>query len=720
MAYYRLIDPTGEAATYDPYAAITDPDDPYCFVMVFPNDEEESRIRSEELREARLRIIKKLQEAGLLFSRQKSRDGDELFLKIRAPDSVLLRTAETLELRVALKRNGDHETGFAAFIEKKKNIYEGYQPDGTFKFRTKDKQAIIQHLVEEREVFGGAEIIIGEEIKAGNILQFFPVHSSTREELRNRWVHGWSPSVRGLIAQPLDDIRNYFGAKIALYFAFLGFYTKCLVSPALLGIGLTIAQWIYGDYDQTWIICVYAIYISIWSICFLELWKRENSRYAWRWDVYDYEQEEKARPEFKGELRISPITGKEELWYPEEERRRKIITSACFILFLILGVIAGMVSILILKNNDRYSSLAGVANGVLIPIFNAIYKEIALRLNEWENYRTDTEFEDALIAKVFLFQFCNSYLTLYIISFMKPQAHNFEWIKDMFGECACLDGVDTDENGDCLPEDRSCVNEVSNLLLSIFMIQLVIGNINEFAIPWLMQRRKIAAEELVMKTKGLLDKPMSRAEAESKLEPYSSPFDDYNELIIQFGYITFFASAFPMIGFFALVNNFVEIRSDANKLCRVFQRPEAKSAADIGTWYNIMEIMAFVSVTTNSAFTFYTSAFHYEVKESWGSGSPMWGFFISEHILFALKLLIAFIIPDVPEDVSIAMAQADYEQKMAFKAHTLGADGDAALHKVHVTTLEVERQDFYPSDDENDTAQLLYRYSSLNTPVFVP
>ena len=36
--------------------------------------------------------------------------------------------------------------------------------------------------------------------------------------------------------QPLDTVRDYYGVKIALYFAWLGFYTNLLFPPAVVGI----------------------------------------------------------------------------------------------------------------------------------------------------------------------------------------------------------------------------------------------------------------------------------------------------------------------------------------------------------------------------------------------------------------------------------------------------------------------------------------------------
>jgi hypothetical protein len=61
-------------------------------------------------------------------------------------------------------------------------------------------------------------------------------------------------------------------------------------------------------------------------------------------------------------------------------------------------------------------------------------------------------------------------------------------------------------------------------------------------------------------------------------------FQDYSEMAIQFGYTTMFVAAFPLATVMAFVNNYVEIRVDAWKLCQVCRRPEPRSAEDIGTW----------------------------------------------------------------------------------------------------------------------------------------
>ena len=45
-----------------------------------------------------------------------------------------------------------------------------------------------------------------------------------------------------LVDQPLDDVADYFGEGVALYFAWLQFYTQWLVGPAIAGSLLFILQ----------------------------------------------------------------------------------------------------------------------------------------------------------------------------------------------------------------------------------------------------------------------------------------------------------------------------------------------------------------------------------------------------------------------------------------------------------------------------------------------
>jgi hypothetical protein len=45
---------------------------------------------------------------------------------------------------------------------------------------------------------------------------------------------------------------------------------------------------------------------------------------------------------------------------------------------------------------------------------------VAVRLNDYENHRTDTNYEDNLVSKLFIFQFFNSYSYVTYLAFIKP------------------------------------------------------------------------------------------------------------------------------------------------------------------------------------------------------------------------------------------------------------------------------------------------------------
>ena len=71
---------------------------------------------------------------------------------------------------------------------------------------------------------------------------------------------------------------------------------------------------------------------------------------------------------------------------------------------------------------------------------NVVYGRLAKYFNELENHRTDTQAEDALIQKTFLFQFANSYGALAYIAFIKSMGlspFNAFGLKNHRGE-ACM------------------------------------------------------------------------------------------------------------------------------------------------------------------------------------------------------------------------------------------------------------------------------------------
>lgn len=67
-----------------------------------------------------------------------------------------------------------------------------------------------------------------------------------RTQLRDKWAS----VMRMYSKQPLDEIREYFGVKVALYFAWLGFYTYMLIPASIVGVLAFLYGWMSLKYDK--------------------------------------------------------------------------------------------------------------------------------------------------------------------------------------------------------------------------------------------------------------------------------------------------------------------------------------------------------------------------------------------------------------------------------------------------------------------------------------
>lgn len=80
---------------------------------------------------------------------------------------------------------------------------------------------------------------------------------------------------------------------------------------------------------------------------------------------------------------------------------------------------------------------------------------------------------------------------------------------------------------------------------------------------------------------------------------YDGTFSDHLEMLVQMGYVVLFSAAFPLAGVCALINNIIEIRSDAFKLAYVHQRPFGQRVANIGTWQIALNFLSLTAILVN-------------------------------------------------------------------------------------------------------------------------
>ena len=92
-------------------------------------------------------------------------------------------------------------------------------------------------------------------------------------------------------------------------------------------------------------------------------------------------------------------------------------------------------------------------------------------------------------------------------------------------------------------------------------------------------------------------------------------FEDYSNMSTQFGFMTMFVAAFPLTTLLAFINNYVELRVNAWRLCQICRRPKPRCAEDIGTWYLVFEIISVAAVFVNAGLVSFTGT--YMIKLSW-------------------------------------------------------------------------------------------------------
>ena len=181
-------------------------------------------------------------------------------------------------------------------------------------------------------------------------------------------------------------------------------------------------------------------------------------------------------------------------------------------------------------------------------------------ITEWENHKTQANFDNFIIFKLFAFKFVNSFISLFYLAYLQ---NSFE-----------RTGYTNDE----------IINTLGIQLIMLFASCIVFQNLNELLGK--RGRKKLLAlvcrsssRTAFFKNKKLL----SPAELECELQEYEGTLYDSCEIVIHYGYVTLFVVAFPILPFVALVTAIVEVRLDGFKLLNFRRRPIPYSAPGLGT-----------------------------------------------------------------------------------------------------------------------------------------
>ncbi|NXS89585.1 ANO9 protein, partial [Erpornis zantholeuca] len=485
----------------------------------------------------------------------------------------------------------------------------------------------------------------------------FPLHK--KEEVRETLMEKWARCGLTFKEQPINEIREYFGEKVALYFTWLGWYTYLLTFAALAGVvtlvtGITVfgssqvskeicdasttfmcplcdqncSFWVLSDtctyakvthaFDNEATV-LFAMFMAAWATVFLELWKRKRASVVTRWNLYGWDEDEE---ELALQL-INNLQHKPRQYQHSYFRSTIILILALLLLMAMIGIAHMLViyravamallaqsEVALLSNNANIVAVitGAVLHYITIVIMTKVNRRVALFLCNLEEPRTLCQQENSFAVKLFIFQFFTHFSSLIYVAFFLGR------INGRPGEYVRIAGRWRLE--ECHPS--GCITDLFIQMAIIMVLKQTISNIIEYLSPLiarLLRRRRKRPKKRSM----MLEEEEEEAEHPCKrqwLNNYElnevnvfSLLNEYLEMAIQYSFTTIFVAAFPLAPLLALLNNIVEIHTDAKKMMRLYRRMVPRRANDIGIWLQVLEAIGILAVIGNGLVIAITSDF---------------------------------------------------------------------------------------------------------------
>ncbi|XP_061107798.1 anoctamin-6-like [Conger conger] len=673
------------------------------FVLVYEEEKEQSEKPIFQKHRRRREFYEdSLMDMGLELEATRSvSDGKTVFVKVHLPWEVLCSYAEVLHIKLPLQPNDlsapppahscltkhfhpsadliPAETEyFTAPFERSRLGSFCIRDRGLFfspSVRTRMAQYILSRASYElrgkQSKFGINKLLDSGVYKAAYPLHDCKFHEKAQDErcpserflLYKEWAH----PMNFYKTQPLDLIRKYYGEKIGIYFAWLGFYTSMLILASVAGLGC----FIYGYRSQetsTWskevcdpliggriVMCpqcdrecsywrlnstcesskklcifdnygtlVYAVFMAVWVTLFLEFWKRYQAKLEYEWDTEEFlEQEEQARPEYEAKCiheHINPVTKeKERVPYTKCERSLRLSCGIGTVVFWVLLIVASVVGVIVYRLAAFFTFSARmrqdlraleplreyVSPQMATSITASIISFIAIMLLNLAYVRVAIWITDFELPRTKT-EYENSLtLKMFLFQFVNFYSSCF-YIAFFKGKVVGHPGEPVYWLGRYRNEEcdpGGCLIELTTQLTVIMGGKAIWNNIQEVLLPWV--------KNMILRyyKSAASEEAIPRWEQDYRLQPVGKLclFYEYLEMVIQFGFVTLFVASFPLAPLLALLNNLFELRVDAWKITTQFRRIVPEKAQDIGAWQPILQGVAILAVATNATIIAFTS-----------------------------------------------------------------------------------------------------------------
>jgi len=375
----------------------------------------------------------------------------------------------------------------------------------------------------------------------------------------------------------------------------------------------------------------YGMLASLWTIVFVEYWKHQELDLAVRWGVNGVSRIQQKRREFVHEKETTdPITGETMQVFPATKRLQRQLLQIPFAIAaaLALGSLIAFafgieVFITEVYNGPLKSVLAFLPTGILttvMPLLTGIFTNIATQLNNMENYDTDAAYQNALTQKIFVLNFITSYLGIFLTAFVYvPFGKIIVPYLDIFS-VAVRPFAENEKQMQAPTPSAFHINpdRLRKQVIYFVVTAQVVNFAMEVIVPYVkrqgfMKYKQIQSERAAKKG-GAAPNPaendipeesafLQRVRKEATLDVYDVT-NDLREMVVQFGYLALFSVVWPITGVSFLINNWIELRADAVKICVEMQRPTPFRRDTIGPWLDSLSFLSWLGSITTAALVY--------------------------------------------------------------------------------------------------------------------
>ncbi|GMF19732.1 unnamed protein product [Phytophthora fragariaefolia] len=516
--------------------------------------------------------------------------------------------------------------------------------------RTVDCIRITRHIID-------SEFDTSALHSCGLVSSLHCLHSASRFDFNSRgalastWIAFWRPkhlpgefwpvdhpilNFIGRFApfrQPLQDVRDYCGEKIAFYFAWIAFYAKMLALPAFTAAVVIVCSgqhsvvaglWIFfssphsshtgdGDISEGFdkigatlssTELVLGLVAIVWGFVLAKTWERRSVWYQLQWgvatsvSVCDFDS-------FRftsNHIVVQKPSICSELTFLQHQL-------GSWFCVLILGSANLMVVLLLLLSQGLFVDIWGekfavlgscLCQAFLIQWNSACIPRVANILTTWErrqNTSEDSVHHSSVVAKLFTLQFFNTFtgLMLLMLSSVGGLALLARFVVPLqplyLSYNARIEG------------HVGIFIQIETLVLAVFAVQLCMRVILILS----------GVKKFCMIQRGEQDYSSNEHEEETMLSTYPGPDKDYVQLVMQIGLMVMFSGACPLLPLLVLADCAVKLRQNALELCCIRQRPEPEGAENtgddigVGLWAPWLRFMLQISVPVALAVPAFTA-----------------------------------------------------------------------------------------------------------------